>query len=269
MLGFHDLPDSEPAAVPTAFDSSDLACNKQFGLKRQFFGAQDPEFDQELPDGISFKVEPGDVYGINTHYTNPYNVPIFPEVWVNFWGSTTPTPKELKSIFPGDFTFSIPPFTAGEGNLVVYTHSGSPGCFFGLSSHSHRRNTGFKIWTSQPSNWDDPDDLIYDNPDWDHPTNLILEPRMLLDPGDKLWFQCQWDNGFTNPADVTARCRPFASPSCEFLNPFVCFSNADCGAGTTGVCEPCPTDFGPLSEDEMCFLPGTYYDADAGGVCNY
>jgi hypothetical protein len=283
MLVFRDVPDSGPDAVPTSFDPDDTACNKQFGLKASFTGTQDPEFTQQLPTGVSFAVTPGQVFGINTHYTNPYNVPIYPEVWINFWGSTSPTPKLQKTIFPGDLLFSIPPYNAGgtrfAGNVIRYTQGASAGCFYSLTSHSHRRNLGFRMWDSDPSNggalsddaaWDVATNRFYDNVDWDHPIQYEPVPRKLMQPGQSIWFQCRWDNGGINPANITRRCIPISGVSCGVFNEFVCVTNADCGAGTTGACIDCPVDFGFLSEDEMCFLPGSYYDADPGPTpCPY
>jgi hypothetical protein len=263
IILWEDQPDSGPAAEPTAFDADDSLCANDFGLKSFRIGAQDADFVQSLPDNVSFTIEPGKVFGFNVHYTNPFNVPIQPEVWVNFNGTATPTAREAADIFPGDLSFSVPPGTIGTGNLVSYEYPWSwPGCFFFLTSHMHRRGTEFKAWTSKPSSWSDTTDLIYDSTDWDHPVVLDPWPRLMLSQGDKLWFQCQFDNGVF--ADVTRRCRPLGASACGLFNDYVCVTDADCGAGTTGVCEDCPLDFGFLSEDEMCFMPGLYYPATYG-----
>ena len=276
LLVFSDIADSGPAATATAFDPHDALCNKQFGLKRSFAGSQDPSSDVSMPNGVSFAVQPGAVFGINVHYTNSYNVPIYPEVWINFWGSTSPTPKLQKGIFPGDVTFSIPRYEAGVGNVVTYTQGGTSGCFYSLTSHAHRRNIGFKMWSSDPTQggtltkeqaWDNPTGLFYYNTDWDHPTDLQPDPRMLMQPGQQIYFQCRWDNGGINPANIKRRCLPNFGSACD--SDYVCTTNADCGAGTQGVCLDCPLTFGFLAEDEMCFLPGFYYDADPGPSCPY
>jgi hypothetical protein len=89
----------------------------------------------------------------------------------------------------------------------------------------------------------------------------------LLVAGQKIYFQCRWDNGGLNPANVKKRCQPNFGSACG--GDIVCNSDADCGAGTTGSCIECPLTFGLLSEDEMCFLPGFYYDADPGNACPY
>lgn len=263
ILIWEDLPDSGPTAVPTAFDSRDPLCGKNFGVKFSRVGSQDPTSTQILPSNVTFVMEPGKVLGFNIHYTNPFNIPIYPEVWINFYGSTTPSLVEAGSIFPGDLGFSIAPGTVGEGSLSSYrNNTGQDQCYYSLSSHMHRRGTGFKIWTSRPSSWNDTNNLVYFNTDWDHPAVLEPSPRLLLPAGGKLWFQCQWDNGVLN--DVTRRCRPTVGGRCEFGNQAVCFSSDDCGPGTTGLCENCELNFGFLAEDEMCFMPGSYYPAQAG-----
>jgi hypothetical protein len=257
----------------TSFDPGDSLCRKkqsEFGVPFSFrIGFQDALTELQLPANVSYAMDPGKVFGFNPHYTNPFNVPIYPEVWVNFYGSTTPSVVEGEDIFPGDLGFQIPPGTKGTGNLTSYTNSTGVGqCYYSLGSHSHRRNTGFKIWTSQPSGWTDTNDLIYYNTDWDHPAVIEPSPRLHLAPGEKMWFQCEWDNGVLN--DVNRRCRVLgengAGPDqCGFLNDRVCFTDADCPLGPTyGVCRDCNIDFGFLAEDEMCFLPGLYYDEQPG-----
>lgn len=288
IIVYDDVADSGPPASPTSFDPDDALCNNQFGLKSFQFGSQDPDATEELPPNVSFAVQPGEVFGINTHYTNPYNVPIYPEVWFNFWGTTTPTSKTAINIFPGDLTFSVPPgggpdpgypgcgtstcepqdATDGLGNLSSYTHfPATAGCFYFIMPHQHRRGVEFRAWTQQPSSWNDPDGLLFASTDWDHPVEYKPFPRLMLTQNQKIWFQCLWDNGVKN--DVTRRCQPTAGPSCALDNEYVCFTNADCGAGTTGFCQDCPLDFGFLSEDEMCFMPGFYYAANAGPTCPY
>jgi hypothetical protein len=51
---------------------------------------------------------------------------------------------------------------------------------------------------------------------------------------------------------------------CFIANDKVCTTDADCGSGTTGTCRDCNIDFGFLAEDEMCFMPGLFYDEQPG-----
>ncbi len=271
IIAYDDIPDGGPPAVPTTFDPNDALCNDQFGLKSFQVASQDAQFVFTLPPNVSWTVEPGKVYGINMHYTNPYNIPIVPEVWINFYGTTAPTTKSAGLAFPGDVLFNLPPFTAGEGQLVGFNAGGGGGngrCYWDVSAHQHRRGTEVKGWLDAPAHWNDHTDLFYFSNDWDHPLLLSPNPRIYRAPGEQIYFQCQWDNGVLN--DVTRRCQPTSGPSCDLNSQDICFTNADCGAGTTGLCEPCPLDFGFLSEDEMCFFPSFYYNADAGPTpCPY
>ena len=265
-------PNNSSSGYATSFDPGDSLCAKkqsEFGVPLSFrIGFQDSLTELQLPANVSYTMEPGKVFGFNPHYTNPFNVPIYPEVWVNFYGSTTPSAVEGEDIFPGDTGFQIPPGTKGTGNLTRYTNTTGIGqCYYSLGSHSHRRNTGFKIWTSQPSSWADTSDLVYYNTDWDHPYAYEPLPRYYLAPGAKLWFQCEWDNGVL--VDVNRRCRTLAdsgngADQCAFLNDKVCITDADCGVGTLGICRDCNIDFGFLAEDEMCFMPGLFYDEQPG-----
>ena len=102
---------SEPRAAPPAAPGADEGApvvEVEHLVKRYGKGDKAVTAVQD----VSFAVQPGEVFGINTHYTNPYNVPIYPEVWFNFWGTTTPTTKTAINIFPGDVTFSVPPSVA-------------------------------------------------------------------------------------------------------------------------------------------------------------
>jgi hypothetical protein len=47
-----------------------------------------------------------------------------------------------------------------------------------------------------------------------------------------------------------------------------CASDADCAGFGTGKCVPANLVFGFTSDDDMCIMPGGYYDADANGNCD-
>jgi hypothetical protein len=267
ILLYEDIPDSGPPATPTAFDPLDAGCAKNFSLKYFRIGTQDPVSELNLPENVSYRIVPGQVFGFNPHYVNHYNVDIYPEVYVNFYGSTTPTLAIAGLAFPGNAGFNVPPDQVGTSNVTPYTNGGASGlCMFAISSHQHRRGTGIKIWTSEPTGWSDTTDQIYYSTDWDHPDVLITDPPLHLGAGDTMWFQCEWDNGVLN--DTTRRCvQPGETndpSSCLPLNSYVCFTDADCPlATTTGVCRDCDLDFGPMSEDDMCFIANFVYPAQA------
>jgi len=268
IILFSDAPDAGPTATPLPFDPDDTACGRHFGIKKTLLFTQDPTFAMQLPPNTGFVVQPGEVFGVNPHYVNHYNVDIYPEIWVNFYGSTTPSTAEVGSLIVGPLAFSVPPGSIGRSAITPYTNNtGNGQCHFSLTTHQHRRGTGMKIWSAQPTDWDDDTDLLIYSTDWDHPGWLQPQPRRYVPSTGKLWAQCEWDNGVLN--DVTKRCQLPSEgegpDQCGLLNEYVCFSDADCPAGeTTGLCRPCDLNFGLLSEDEMCFILAYYYPEQPG-----
>ena len=268
LILVEDVPDAGPPATPLPFDPADVACTKSFGINAFRVVAQDPEFELELPENVAFTVEPGQVFGINPHYVNNNNVPIYPEVWFNFYGSTTPSPVVSVFNLPGPTNFVVPPGEVGRSVIAANNNFGAQGrCYFSLTTHQHRRGTGMKVWSSEPSSWDDSTDLLMYSTDWDHPGWLQPSPRLYIPPGASWYSQCEWDNGVLN--DVNRRCQmPFEGTGpdqCNALNPYVCITDDDCPAGeTTGLCRDCNLDFGLLSEDEMCYSLSYFYPSQPG-----
>jgi hypothetical protein len=262
--------------APTGFDSTDVACLSAIGSSVPLVVSQDPIHDVSMPTNTAMKMGPGDTIGFNPHYSNVYNVDIYPEIWVNFYGSTTPATAEVLFVgssgafgFPGTFTFVVPPYQTGFSDLVEWDSWGaSPICLFSMTTHQHRRGIGMKTWSSAPSSWADDTDALLHSTDWDHPGWLEPSPPLHLRTGiDSMWLQCEWDNGVL--ADVNRRCLVTgegpAPHECGVGNPFPCITNADCpGTITSGVCRDCDLDFGVQAEDEMCFVLAYAYEAQPG-----
>jgi len=47
-----------------------------------------------------------------------------------------------------------------------------------------------------------------------------------------------------------------------------CSSDTECAGFGTGKCVQANLVFGFTSDDDMCIMPGGYYDADASGNCD-
>lgn len=102
---------------------------------------------------------------------------------------------------------------------------------FHMSSHQHQRGTHFTAWN--PAG-----DEIFENFDWAHPAILNFEDPYVLEPGEYIDYQCEWDNGVSREV---RRCGDSAV-------------DAGCTPG-----DPVPLRFGLTSQDEMCYLVGFYY----------
>ena len=85
--------------------------------------------------------------------------------------------------------------------------------------------------------------------------------------GDELPYTCTNDNGVTRPVRLGCEETPgfrreSPSPSWAAATTArpVCKTDADCAGFGTGRCVPANLVFGYLADDDMCILPGLYYD---------
>jgi hypothetical protein len=159
-----------------------------------------------------------------------------------------------------------------------------PACVTMLIGHMHRRGTLFTADYVVPGA---PTTNLYTNTQYSDPPTLRFDPPLLVKVGEQIEYNCTHDNA-TDPrygCEEAAGVTPGRSVLEEigFTTDFsqingsarVCrtpgSSPAECPPGPdparpsrtlTGNCVPANLVFGFLSDDDMCILPGYYYDAD-------
>lgn len=165
------------------------------------------------------------------------------------------------------------------------TPPAGPACVTMLIGHMHRRGT---LFTADLVERDGARRRLYENTRYADPPALRFDPPLLLREGDRIEYRCTHDNatdvrlgceevpgevpgrsvidlvatngGFgsgvdgsarlcSTPGDAPAECPPGPDPE----NP---------ARALTGRCVPANLVFGFLSDDEMCILPGYFYEAD-------
>jgi hypothetical protein len=159
-----------------------------------------------------------------------------------------------------------------------------PACVTMLIGHMHRRGT---LFTADFVDRGGARTRLYTNTVYADPPTLLLDPPLLVQHGERIDYRCTHDNatdprlgceevpgvvpgtsvieliaqtgGFGQVDGSAKLCRtPGANPQeCPATDP------AFPGRTFTGNCVPANLVFGFLSEDDMCILPGYYYDADA------
>jgi hypothetical protein len=162
-----------------------------------------------------------------------------------------------------------------------------PACVAMLTAHMHKRGKHFRVayvdstHTSHPlfdsTEYSDPDTLIFDGKHG-HPRPLLVSPK------ERITYTCTHANGAPGTGtSVRLGCeeKPGETPGLSIAESFgrglsltgaakQCETDADCpptdraypGRTFTGKCVPSNLVFGFTSDDEMCILPGAYYDAD-------
>jgi hypothetical protein len=209
--------------------------------------------------------------------------------------------RELKPIFEviANGTLHVPP---GETRMVGYQWApGNPGlsrfgsvlggtqppdgpaCVTMVIGHMHRRGT---LFTSDYVGADGTT-RVYTNTRYSDPPEKHFDPPLLVRTGERLTYSCTHDNatdprlGCEEEAGVTpglsvlqlfgrtgsAGAIDGSARLCHTAGP----NPAECPPGPdpkrpdrsfTGNCVPANLVFGFLSDDDMCILPGYYYDAD-------
>jgi hypothetical protein len=164
-------------------------------------------------------------------------------------------------------------------------------CVTLITAHMHKRGTLFAV------DYIDADGMVkngipspsLENPyepgryhffvsrDYDDPAEYEFDPPRLMTPGQRFHYACWHDNGVVDPVKLgceeQAGTTPGQSIADEVLGrgsgaPRPCYQagpNPEAcppGEGFTGNCVESNLVFGYTADDDMCILPGAYYDAN-------
>ena len=174
-------------------------------------------------------------------------------------------------------------------------------CVVGVTSHMHKRGVMFTIDLVQG-----PVDIFAFGPETEQvltpnilrtteytdPPQVSLMNNgggMPLHPNEYLRYTCTHDNTGkdpTRPMKMGCEEKPGVTPGESIFQLILegkfdlnsgstttgaarrCSSDTDCAGFGTGKCVPANLVFGFTSDDDMCIMPGGYYDADASGNCD-
>jgi len=229
------------------------------------------------------------------HTVRRFILPIF-EVTANAYIGVPPGQEQSEHGYWGphslDFHGSL-----GGGSVPP---KGSVACVVGVTSHMHKRGVQFTIDLVK-----DPTSLLGNGPAND--TVLIpdiLRTTQYTDPpqvslmtngggmpihqGEYLRYTCTHDNmgdAATRPVKMGCEETAGVTPGKSIIQLIFegkfdlnggstqtgaarrCETDADCAGFGTGKCVPANLVFGFTSDDDMCIMPGGYYEADANGNC--
>ena len=150
-----------------------------------------------------------------------------------------------------------------------------PACVTMITGHMHRRGTLFTVDFVRPEGTD----RLYSNEAYSDPPQRMFPKPMLVRPTDHLAYECTHDNGVTTDVKMGCEETTGVTPGRSIFEQFQfgrfdggasisgaakrCSTDADCTGFGTGRCVPAKLVFGFTSDDDMCILPGYYYDAKA------
>lgn len=265
---------------------------------------------QEIKPALGAGGEP-EAIGIilNTHWINGSDTPQTASVKIKLLPKRGKVKRHLQPIFEvvANGFIKVPP---GESKTVQwgwrpggasFNVGGLGGgavpegaaCVTMVTAHMHRRGKLFTV----TYDGDGADEMIYSSQEYSDPGQLLMDgvgphrAPLLVKPGQRLVYSCTHDNGVTT--DVKLGCEEEAGvpPGKSAVETLFggsgvtgaakrCAVDADCPASDpsypgrtfTGRCVPANLVFGFTSDDDMCILPGSYYDANpdapAGHECD-
>ncbi len=260
------------------------------GARRQFSGAQESRFVNDLVDGV-YRVLP--VKGFiawNSHAFNLTKIDTTIEQWVNLsftFASERRWPArqifDTRNIFAMD---PVVPFTKKEICMTFTVERYSRLMY--LSSHMHMRGELFRIWNPPhqpcfgvegcgvPSSTPEYESRIYDDPVYKYYPADDLPFFDSEDEAGRTFKACAvYDNGQDNGLEVKRHSTRPDAFTCELpqahcgcdASDRACLGGADegmlCGGDDTacgdGICDACPLLGGATTDDEMFIPLGGYY----------
>lgn len=158
---------------------------------------------------------------------------------------------------------------AGFGGVAIPKGAA---CVTMITGHMHRRGKLFTIDYITPAGTEQ----LYSNQFYSDPPQKTFPKPMLVQPGESLAYECTHDNGVNEDQKMGCEVEAGVTPGRSILQQFAagaagggpfagaakrCTTDADCAGFGTGRCVPANLVFGFTSDDDMCILPGYYYDA--------
>ena len=244
----------------------------------------------------------GPVLGLilNSHWVNASNRRQRASVVVKLIPAAPHTVKRyVKSIFEttADAFIDVPPgqvSSAARGEWAPGTRdqgstgfSGAPvpagtACVTSLTTHMHKRG---KLFVVEAVAADQSSRELFRSERFTDPVEVPFDPPLVVHPGEAIRYTCTHDNGVTTAQKLGCEEEPGVAPgqpvSVTISTPLGehgaakrCATDADCPAADasypgrhfTGRCVPARLVFGFTSDDDMCILPGTYYEAIPGAA---
>jgi hypothetical protein len=261
---------------------------------RQVAGVQTRQVRSLLPDGLGQQIRAitdasGAPTGIglilNSHYLGdgkPARGIAHVQLFVARPGAIRAYAKLIFDVFASAFIDVAPGTvrtTRGDwqvgGLAVPVAAAGIPpqndACVLLLTTHMHKRGVRFTTDLVDGATRK----RLYEATDYRHPPVYTFAPVQLMKRGMRFHYECTHDNGVTMPVRLGCELEPGVTPGTPLYEVFAntgrfdgsarsCTTDADCAGVGTGRCVPARLVFGFTGNDEMCILPGTYYDAIPG-----
>jgi len=215
--------------------------------------------DLQLPEGISFDMEPEQMIRLELHYVNAGSEPLDVTVTSTFYPiADAQYVAAADLLFVGSPDMEIPPGSSYTLGPLFNPYSWELGDskIFGITGHTHQWGTNVYVELTPAE--DQPGTPVYDLVDfnYDEPETIYLDPPLTLPVGGGFRFTCEWNNQsdrwVTFGEEVDDEMCFFWTYYYPSKGPRTCFHSEKAGPNPIDVC--CPGD-------QLCNLIDDYIDS--------
>ncbi|MFT7583000.1 MAG: hypothetical protein ACI9MR_004686 [Myxococcota bacterium] len=183
----------EPVSdAETTVHNCDPADEQLSGDAAYIYGSALPQRTFDTPEGIAFRLEPGQRLILEQHIINYTDAPMEGGVALDLYdaGDTAQIEHLSDIIWFANWGFGL--MEPGK------EHSDDASCtvpydveIFGMMSHFHALGILFEVDLVRT---DGTIERVYSDDDWAHPTYQEYDPPLILRAGESVRWKCTWDN---------------------------------------------------------------------------
>ena len=153
--------------------------------------ADAPPIVDGLPPGVAFRLEPGTVLLMNTHYLNASPAKLDVEADINMWSiPKAEVQQEAGVLFYYDPIIRVPAMSTGYAEMACPVTADIN--IVNLQTHMHRRGVGGAAFVTPPGAAQAT--KIYTSSDWEQVNVEKMAPAMAVKAGSWIDYHCDFDS---------------------------------------------------------------------------
>jgi hypothetical protein len=152
----------------------------------------------EFPEDHGMLLMPGQQLVLQMHYYLPPGLPAVEDQSAYRLRTSDAVSRPVEMWVAGPDRFTIPAGDAAYSAEDSARNGGGPVDILGAFPHMHWLGASYRAWTSDGDSGEERC-LLEGDYDFDHQMTYMFTEPAVWDSGDRLHFQCTWDNSAANP----------------------------------------------------------------------
>jgi hypothetical protein len=160
------------------------------GMSKPLTITQSPHEVMTMPPGVSYQLAANQNMRVEIHFINASTAPQMGSGKVDIRSYRGTPEHRADLLFAGNVNINIPPGAMTTiGGITDFQPNDK---VFSFTGHTHRMGTRFTIERIDAAGA--PMQMLYDNPDWEHPPLTQFTPPLDFSDGSRLHYTCSYHN---------------------------------------------------------------------------